>query len=110
MVWQKSMDLAGACAAATASFPVEQEFRLTAQMQRAAISVFSNIAEGSARDSRKEFARFLRIAKGSVRELEAQATHALGCDYGDQQAVAELAEDAREVERMLNALIRRVAP
>ena len=65
-VWQRSMDLALQLYKQTDRFPKEERYGLTDQVRRAAVSVPSNIAEGAARHSRKEFAHFLRIAQGSV--------------------------------------------
>jgi four helix bundle protein len=73
-VWQKAIDFADDVYAITHSFPDEERFGLTSQMRRAAVSVSSNIAEGSARHSRDDYARFLEIAAGSLFEVISQAT------------------------------------
>src|SRR5215472_3162357 len=70
LVWRQGMDLAKACYALTKTFPREEMYGLTMQIRRAAISVPANIAEGSGRRTRKEYVNFLRIAQGSLRELE----------------------------------------
>ena len=70
--WRLSISLVTTIYAATRSFPKEELFGLTEQMRRAAVSVPSNIAEGAARSSRKEFGQFLSVAKGSLSELETQ--------------------------------------
>lgn len=69
-VWQDSYKLALAIYRATRRFPSEERFGLTSQMRRAAISVPTNIAEGSKRHSNQDFARFLNIAEGSLAEAE----------------------------------------
>jgi four helix bundle protein len=69
-VWMEGMSLAKDVYAATASFPKEEIYGLTSQMRRAAVSLPSNIAEGAARGSKKEFLQFLVIARGSLMELE----------------------------------------
>ncbi|TCS43792.1 four helix bundle protein [Reinekea marinisedimentorum] len=71
-VWQLSMNLVEQIYAMTQGFPAEEKFGLTNQMRRAAVSIPSNIAEGSAKGSKKEFCRFLLIARGSLMELETQ--------------------------------------
>jgi four helix bundle protein len=72
VAWQKAMDLADAVYDVTERWPKEQLFGLTIQVQRAALSVPSNIAEGQGRNSRADFGRFLDIANGSRCELETQ--------------------------------------
>ena len=76
-VWKKSMDLVEAVYALTKSFPDDERFGLTNQIQRAAVSVPSNIAEGSARKSDKELIQFIYIALGSLSEIETQYLIAL---------------------------------
>jgi four helix bundle protein len=71
-VWKDAVELAQLIYAATRSFPEEERFGLCAQMRRAAVSVPSNIAEGSVRRSTRDFARFLDISLGSLAELETQ--------------------------------------
>ena len=68
-VWRDAIDLVAKLYVLTAGFPADERFGLTAQMRRAAVSVPSNIAEGAARGSRKDFLRFLMIARGSLSEL-----------------------------------------
>ena len=69
-VWQRAMDLVVDCYDLTRSFPQTEQFGLTAQLQRAAVSVPANIAEGQARRHTREFLRYLTIARGSLAELE----------------------------------------
>jgi four helix bundle protein len=107
-VWQKSMTTAQLCFRATARFPREQRFVFSSQMQRAAISIPSNIAEGSGRRSDRDFARHLRIAYGSASELETQAILAKSLDLGDSEALQALIDSIHEVQRMLTRLIEAV--
>src|SRR3989338_3135533 len=72
LVWQKSMKLVKEIYAITRSFPKNEEYALTVQLRRCAVSIPSNIAEGSRRGTQKDFIQFLRIADGSAAELETQ--------------------------------------
>jgi four helix bundle protein len=71
-VWHEAVDLAGKVYQMTEELPEAERFSLVAQMRRAAVSVSSNIAEGSARGTDREMARFLTIAIGSLSELDSQ--------------------------------------
>lgn len=73
-VWHEAIAFADTVYTLTKSFPDEERFGLTNQMRRAAVSISSNIAEGSSRSSRPDFARFIEIATGSVFEVVSQAT------------------------------------
>src|SRR5713226_604436 len=73
-VWQRAIDFADLVYSKTKSFPSDERFGLTNQMRRAAVSVSSNIAEGSARISDTDFARFVEIATGSLFEVVSEAT------------------------------------
>lgn len=71
-VWKDAVELVNAVYKITAAFPADEKFGLTSQMRRAAISIPSNVAEGAARETRKEFLHFLVMARGSLSELETQ--------------------------------------
>ena len=72
-VWQKAIDFADLIYSDTRPFPPEERFGLTGQLRRAAVSISSNIAEGSSRSSKSDFARLVEIATGSVFEVVSQA-------------------------------------
>ena len=105
-VWQDAMALAEACYVETRSFPREETFGLTSQIRRAAASVAANIAEGHGRETSGAFVQFLRVAQGSLKELE---THVmLSCRVGmlASPKADRLLERSEEIGRMLRALIR----
>jgi len=102
-VWQDSMALARAVYAMTAKFPAEERFGLIAQMRRCAVSVPSNIAEGAARSSPKEFLQFLHVARGSLSELDTQLRLAHDLGFGDTSASIE---DVESLFALLAGLIR----
>jgi four helix bundle protein len=106
LVWRRSQDLALEVYRSTTSFPKEERYGLTAQMRRAAISVSSNIAEGCGRQGDRELARFLQIARGSVRELECQLLISSKLGYIESAVYSKLDSEIQEISRMLNRLIR----
>jgi four helix bundle protein len=81
LVWQKGMALAKMVYKLTGSFPDAERFGVVAQMRRAAVSVPSNIAEGQARQGRREFVQFLSHAEGSLAELDTQLLLSVELDY-----------------------------
>ncbi len=106
LVWQKAVSLAAAIVRITSSFPSNQRYGLVTQMQKAAVSVPSNIAEGAARGRSREFLQYLRIARGSLAELESQVLVAQQAGFISHSDI-DLA-DIQEIERMLNRLISRI--
>ena len=105
VAWQKSMDLVAAVYRASQGFPKEEIFGLVSQIRRSAVSVPSNIAEGHARTSRKEFQYFLSNARGSLAELETQLTIAHQLAYIDETGINQLLDRLGEVGRILNGLL-----
>jgi four helix bundle protein len=105
-VWQKPMDLVVECYEATAKFPRSEAFGLTNQLQRAAVSVPANIAEGQGRQYNTEFIQFLYIASGSLRELETHIQIALRLGYLLAEDANKLLTRTGEVGRLLNGLLR----
>lgn len=106
IVWQKSMALADVIFHMTKKFPREELYGLTSQMRRAAISIPSNIAEGSRRTSRKDYAQFLRIACGSAVELETQLI--LAGKWYPNVSGADALSLVTEVEKMLSVMLRKI--
>lgn len=106
VVWQKAMGLVSAVYQITAAFPDSERFGLTSQIQRAAVSIPSNIAEGQGRLATKEFRQFLGVARGSLKELETQLLIILDLAYAPAENVQNCLDLADEVSRMINALIK----
>lgn len=102
-VWQLSMELVTDIYRLTGTFPKEEIYGLTNQMRRAAVSVPSNIAEGAARNSKKEFIQFLHIALGSSAELETQLIIASNLEF--VQEVEPFLKNLTTIKKMLNGLI-----
>jgi len=105
-VWKASMDSAVSVYKLTEKFPVEEKYGLVQQMRRAAVSVPSNIAEGAARQSKKEFQNFLSIAQGSLSELDTQLELAVMLGYIDGKQYEEISVVLIRIDKMLTALIR----
>ena len=103
-VWQKAIDFADLVYNETRAFPAEERFGLTNQLRRAAISISSNIAEGSSRSSRNDFARFAEIAAGSVFEAVSQAFNARRQNFLGEDQFRQMYADAEELSRMLSGL------
>ncbi len=108
LVWQKSITLVTKIYKATRTFPKEETFGLTSQIRRSSISISSNIAEGSGRESTKDFLRFLYISLGSLFEMQTQLEIAKNIIYINEEEFNLLYEDSREIERMLVSLIRKI--
>jgi four helix bundle protein len=91
---------------ATKAMPRDERFGLTMQMRRAAISIASNIVEGCARSTQRDYLHFLDMAYGSACELQYQVSLAFRLEYLDSKANARLDGLCMETVRVLNALIR----
>jgi len=109
IAWEKGMDLAVDIYAVTQKRPFSRDFRLCGQIQGAAVSVPSNIAEGFDRGSRAEFHRFLSIAKGSCAELRTQIHLARRIGYLDDTTAGDLLTRAEEVSKIIGGLRAKVA-
>jgi four helix bundle protein len=105
IAWQKAMDLVTARYDATEAFPKRETYSLTDQIRRAAVSVPSNIAEGQAHYSNREFRHFLRHSSGSLAELETQILIAERRNYLTGAQTAELLRRTHEVGRILSGLL-----
>ena len=105
-VWQRGMDLVLAVYELANELPPNERFGLTSQMQRAAVSVPANIAEGYGRDHRGDYLRHLSFARGSLMELETHLTIVVRLGYLNRQQVSPAWQLAQRVGQMLTQLIR----
>ena len=103
-VWQRSMKLVKSVYTLTKNFPKEEQYGLTSQMRRSAVSIPSNIAEGSQRTSDKEFANFILIARGSLAELHTQLLIVMDLKYASETEIIKIINECNELSRMLHAL------
>jgi four helix bundle protein len=105
-VWKTAMGSAVLVYKLTEKFPAEEKYGLVQQMRRAAVSVPSNIAEGAARQSKKEFQNFLSIAQGSLSELDTQLELSVMLGYIEEMQYSEISTVLVRIDKMLTALIR----
>jgi len=103
-VWNKAIDLTTLVYELTGEFPKQEIYGLTSQMRRAAVSVPSNIAEGSARGTRRDFRQFVKQAEGSNSERQTQLTIAMRLQFGDLQKAKAAEALSLQVGRMLSGL------
>ena len=102
-VWKKSIVLVKEVYTIVKSFPKEENYALSDQVRRSAVSIPSNIAEGSGRNSSKEFVQFLYIALGSINELETQLI--IAKEVGYLNDINGIRKKILEIKKMLNSLI-----
>ena len=104
--WVTAVDLAQLVYKTTDQFPTKEQFGLANQARRAAVSISSNIAEGAARQTKKEFVQFLHISKGSLSELDTQLEIAKRLEYLGKIEWEALNNLLERVDKMLSGLIR----
>lgn len=105
-VWRLGVDLSLEVYRITSDFPKSEQYGLTIQMRRAAVSIASNVAEGHARKTQKELHRFLNIAKGSLAELETQLIIACELELVAKSRIEKALAMADQESRMLSGLMR----
>ena len=105
IAWKKGMELVATIYDATDGFPSHEQFGLVSQLRRAAVSVPSNIAEGKAHYSNRDFVRYLRHARGSLAEIETQVLIAEQRKYLTDATAAKLSQQLDELGRILSGLI-----
>ncbi|WP_234905971.1 four helix bundle protein [Affinirhizobium pseudoryzae] len=105
-VWQQAIELAVQCYRCTEDFPKSELYGLTSQIRRASTSVAANIAEGHGRENTGSFVQFLRIAQGSLKELETHLIIARRVDTIPGQEFQSLIDQCDEIGKMMRSLIR----
>ncbi|MBP6921441.1 four helix bundle protein [Candidatus Gracilibacteria bacterium] len=105
-VWQKAFGITERIYVLLKSFPEEEKFALSSQIRRSAISIVSNIAEGNGRGSDKEYAYFLKIAKGSCSELATQILLAAKFNYITDENAKDILGTLEEINKMLFSMIQ----
>lgn len=108
-VWQKSMSLAKVVYELTVDFPKSELYGLSSQLQRAVVSISSNIAEGYVRFSAREQSRFYEVAYGSLMETLSQLILAEKLDYVNKEQLEEIRLEIGSISRMLNALAKSIS-
>lgn len=108
LVWQKAVDLSETVYRVAAKFPKSQQYSLVQQLERSAISVASNIAEGASRQSTKEFMYFVGISIGSLAELETQLIIAQRLGFVEKKALEETMLTIDEIGKMLYGLLKKL--
>jgi four helix bundle protein len=104
--WQFAMDVVTEVYRLSKDFPVDERYGLTAHVRKSAVSIASNIAEGAARNSKKEFIKFLYIARGSLSELDTQLELAKKLNVIDKHFWEKLDAKLIEMDKVLSGLIR----
>jgi four helix bundle protein len=107
-IWQKGFSIAVDSFKLVSTFPKEEKFGISSQITRAAVSISSNIAEGSSRSSEKDYNRFIEISLGSSFETETQLLIAGTLNYGDQELRKKLLNDLDEEQKMLMSFMKRL--
>jgi len=105
-VWNKSIDLTVEIYKLSETFPRIEVYGLASQMRRASVSIPSNIAEGAARQTKKEFINFLHMAQGSLSELDTQLVIASKLGYFSEEVYGEIDIRLETISKMLTGLIR----
>jgi len=109
LAWQKSHQFTLFVYKLTKGFPAVEQFGVTSQLRRAAISIPSNIAEGSCRGSDKDFARFIQIAMGSASEVEYLILLSRDLEYLSPEEYEEANSFITEIKKMLSSLIKKLS-
>jgi len=108
IVWQKARVLAKEIHFLVQKFPKWEQYALSSQMRRAAMSIMFNISEGQERKSRNEFSHFLSVARGSRAELEAQLIYCVDIEYLTEEETSNARQLLYEIGKMLRSLMNKL--
>ncbi len=108
LVWQRAMTLIEEVYRVSETFPTREQYGLTAQLRRACVSVAANVAEGHTRGSRKDYAHFVSMARGSLAEVETYLILIGRLKLADREEIKPLWQLAQEVSKMLTTLHHRL--
>jgi four helix bundle protein len=108
LIWQKGMEIVKKTYQLAKQLPAEEKFGLSIQVCKAAVSIPSNIAEGSAKRSKRDYCNYLSIALGSSFELETELLVIEMVGFGEKKIIAELLKDVDEEQKMLQSFIKKV--
>ena len=109
IVWQKSMNWVTFVYSVTSKIPESEKFGLISQIRRSSVAIPSNIAEGYGRNYKKNYSRFLQIARGSLFECQTQIEIAINLNYISKEDCKEINELSIEIEKMLSSLINKLS-
>jgi four helix bundle protein len=109
IVWEQAMALAAAVYSVTRNWPKEELYGLTSQVRRAAVSIPANVAEGYGRENRGSYVQFLKIAQGSLKELETHILLAERIEIASRRETTPLLAQAESIGKLLRALLRKLA-
>lgn len=107
-IWIKAIEIADVVYQITDNFPAEQRYSLSSQLQRAVVSISSNIAEGASRNSEKDFARFLELSLGSAYETESQLVIALRRKFLKEEIYSQVNNDLILLQKQIAFLINKI--
>jgi len=107
-IWQKGFDIAVKSFKLVSTFPKEERYGISSQLTRAAVSIPSNIAEGSSGKSEKDYNRFLEISLGSTFEAETQLLIAAAVNFGNTDMRDEILKDIQEEQKMLSGFMNKL--
>lgn len=107
-IWQKGFEIAVRSFKLVSTFPKEEKFGISSQITKAAVSIPSNVAEGSSRSSEKDYNRFIEVSLGSSFELETQLLIAEAVSYGDKSLRDGILKDIDEEQKMLISFMNKL--